>query len=70
VRWLWRCDKEPQRFESYTLKLGETVQVLDSKPVLDWIAALPADEEAFQRPLKEAFLFMAAGWALSPPRQV
>ncbi|WP_165613295.1 hypothetical protein [Desulfofundulus thermosubterraneus] len=46
------------------------MQVLDSKPVLDWIAALPADEEAFQRPLKEAFLFMAAGWALSPPRQV
>lgn len=29
------------------------MQVLDSRPVLDWIAGLPVDEEAFRRPLKE-----------------
>ncbi len=53
VRWLWRYEKVLQRFDTYTLKLGDTVQVMDSKPVLDWLAGLPVDQSAFERPLRE-----------------
>lgn len=53
VRWLWKSDGGPKRFDSYTLKLGATVQIMDSQPVLDWIANLPVEQETLDRPLKE-----------------
>jgi len=53
VKWLWKYDKAPQKFDTYTLKLGDTVQVMDSQPVLNWIADLPIDQNILQRPLKE-----------------
>lgn len=51
VRWLWKYDGEPKRFKPYTLRPGDTVQLMDSPPVLDWIAALPVEREALDRPL-------------------
>lgn len=53
VRWLWKYDGEPKRFEPYTLKPGDTVQVMDSRPLADWIAGLPTDQDALDQPLKE-----------------
>ena len=37
VKWFW---KEPKRFETYTLKLGDTTQKLDSPEVITWIESL------------------------------
>lgn len=51
VKWLWQYDGEPQRFDTYTLKPGDTVQIMDSQPVIDWIAALSIDQKAVDRPL-------------------
>ena len=53
VKWLWQYDGEPQRFDTYTLKLGDTVQIMDSQPVIDWIATLSIDQKAVDRPLTE-----------------
>lgn len=53
VRWLWKYEGEPKRFKPYTLRPGATVQLLDSEPVIDWIASLPVEQEALDRPLKE-----------------
>lgn len=53
VKWLWRYDGEPQRFDTYTLKLGDTVQIMNSQPVIDWISALSIDQKAVERPLVE-----------------
>jgi hypothetical protein len=41
VRWSWRPDDGPMRFDTYTLKWGDTVQTMTSKVVLDWIRTLP-----------------------------
>lgn len=53
VRWLWRYDATPMRFDTHTLKLGDCVQIMDSRPVLDWIAGLAVDQSTLERPLKE-----------------
>lgn len=53
VRWLWKHERAPQSFDTYTLKPGATVQVMDFKLVLDWLAGLPVDQSVFERPLRE-----------------
>jgi len=53
VRWLWKYGETPMRFPPYTMKLGDTVQVLDAQPVIEWIKGLTIDEAAWTRPLKE-----------------
>ena len=43
VKWLWNGLEEPKSFPTYTLKFGDTTQLLDrekSKEVLDWINEL------------------------------
>ena len=40
VNWLWKGVSEPRKFETYTLKLGDTSQLLTSQPVKDWLATL------------------------------
>lgn len=51
VKWLWKYDGTPQRFDTYSLKFGDTVQVMDSQPVLDWISGLSIDENYSEIPL-------------------
>jgi len=41
VKWFWKGHKS---FATYTLKLGDTTQVLDSPEVIDWIASIPRDD--------------------------
>ncbi|MCK5716794.1 MAG: hypothetical protein KAH77_04835 [Thiomargarita sp.] len=38
VKWFW---KEVKRFKTYTLKLGDTTQKLDSSEVINWLDTLP-----------------------------
>lgn len=47
VQWLWSyqmdLDHEPKKFDSYTLKLGDTTQPFDSNDVFTWIQSLNLD---------------------------
>ncbi len=51
VRWLWQEVEDPKIFPVYSLKLGSSLQNMDSLPVLAWLNALNIPEEAFSRPL-------------------
>ena len=53
VKWLWKYDDAPKRFDTYTLKFGDTVQEMDSQPVIDWILGLSINQNAIARPLIE-----------------
>jgi len=53
VRWLWKHDGNPAQFDTYALKLGDTTQILDSKPVEEWIRSLDVPELLLSRPLIE-----------------
>lgn len=43
VKWLWNGIKNPKKFNTYTLKQGDTTQNLASQTVLDWIESLNLD---------------------------
>ena len=55
VRWLWRYNSknarnaEPKRFPTFSLKFGDTIQPLDSQPVLKWIKKLKTPSAARKR---------------------
>jgi hypothetical protein len=51
VRWLRRFEDNPQAFDTYALKLGDTTQKLDPGTVADWLAELEVPEDAYTRPL-------------------
>jgi hypothetical protein len=51
VRWLWRSDLNPVRFDTYALKLGDTTQRLGEGAVLDWLKSLDAPSDAELPPL-------------------
>ena len=53
VRWLWRYDGSPQRFETYTLKLGDTLQPMTSEVVSEWFDGLTIPEEMRSRSLQK-----------------
>lgn len=51
VKWLWKYDGTPKRFDTYTLKFGDTVQSIDSQPVMDWVHSFSAEILSTKRPL-------------------
>lgn len=51
VRWLWHSHGDPQAFENYSMKLGDTTQKLGGGAVADWLAALDIPKDAWSRPL-------------------
>lgn len=51
VRWLWRSHGNPQVFDTYSMKLGDTTQKLSGGAVADWLAALDISKDAWSRPL-------------------
>jgi hypothetical protein len=51
LRWLWHDNGKPVSFPKYTLKLGDTVQRLDSPRIIDWIAGLSIDQQTIDRQL-------------------
>lgn len=53
VRWLWKSPENPKKFETYSLKLGDTTQLLNSKVVEDWLRELVIPEKAFNASLPE-----------------
>src|SRR5574337_340233 len=46
VHWFWKADREPKRFPTYTLKLGNTTQELTSPAVREWIGSLDVPQSA------------------------
>ncbi|PSV38634.1 hypothetical protein [Photobacterium sp. GB-36] len=43
VKWLWKYNKNPKNFDTYSLKLGDTTQELTSDIVINWIHSLKLD---------------------------
>jgi predicted Mrr-cat superfamily restriction endonuclease len=53
VRWLWDGTNQPKHFDTYTIKQGDTTQVLNSKDVEDWITTMNINPVILNRPLQE-----------------
>ena len=53
VRWLWKYDKEPMRFSPYSMKLGDTVQLMESADVKSWLQGLDIPLSAYERILPD-----------------
>ena len=53
VRWLWKNTKEPKEFDTYTLKWGDTTQILDAPDVKSWLELLEISEDKFVRALPD-----------------
>lgn len=51
VRWVWKYENEPKKFESYVMKFGDTVQRMTSNEVGQWITSLPITDEDYNRPI-------------------
>jgi hypothetical protein len=51
VKWLWGNKKNPQSFPTYSLKQGDTTQVLDSTAtvVTDWLKVLNIQQAEYER---------------------
>lgn len=50
---MWKPNGGPLLFDTYTLKFGDTTQLLDSPAVEAWLNALVVPDEAFHAPLPE-----------------
>ncbi len=53
VRWIWRYNGTPKVFAAYSLKFGDTTQLLDSEAVLDWIKSIPTNQDDLTRVIKQ-----------------
>lgn len=57
VRWLWkytdRNSGKPKTFDTYTLKLGDTTQKLDSEEVKSWLKSLDITSNDYDRSLPD-----------------
>ncbi|REJ68204.1 MAG: hypothetical protein DWQ31_08735 [Planctomycetota bacterium] len=53
VKWLWKYNHEPKNFPAHTLKRGDTVLVMSSDDVREWLTTLVIDEREKTRKLEE-----------------
>lgn len=53
VRWLWDGRGNPQAFQTYALKQGDTTQKLNEGPVTQWLAELQVPDAAHTDPLAD-----------------
>lgn len=51
VKWLWKNKENPQTFPTYSLKQGDTTQVLNSPVVTDWLTSLAIQQTEYDRQL-------------------
>lgn len=51
VKWFWKYKENPQTFPKYSLKLGDTTQILDSQVVIDWLKDLIISKTENERDL-------------------
>lgn len=51
VRWVWKYNGNPRQFKTYTLKLGDTVQLMDTPEVEAWIRTLSISDDKLNRQL-------------------
>lgn len=53
VKWLWNGLNNPKRFETYSLKQGDTTQELSSEVVKNWLRELEFSDEELNREINE-----------------
>lgn len=51
VKWLWKNKRKPKKFDTYTLKFGDTTQELTSEEVENWIKQIDVPEEKMKSSL-------------------
>lgn len=51
VKWYWRAQGQAKRFDTYTMKLGDTTQKLNSQVVTDWLRSLSIPQSEIDRDL-------------------
>jgi len=52
VKWLWKYKNNPQTFPTYSLKQGDTTQILDpSSVVINWLNNLKIEKSGYEREL-------------------
>lgn len=52
VKWLWKNKNNPQKFPTYSLKQGDTTQLLNSNSeVIGWLSALNIEKDEYEREL-------------------
>ena len=51
VRWLWKSTGGAKRFDTYSLKWGDTTQRLSNQQVEEWLESLDIPTSAFEKPL-------------------
>ncbi len=53
VRWLWKQEESPKKFNTYDLKQGDTTQELTSEAVRKWLEELDIPEEKYKSEIKQ-----------------
>lgn len=53
VRWVWDGRRQPKYFNTYTLKQGDTTQLMTSDEVKNWIKSLNINDAELTRTIKE-----------------
>ncbi|MBN3756081.1 hypothetical protein G3N95_24285 [Paraburkholderia sp. Tr-20389] len=53
VKWLWKATTGPKRFDTYAMKQGDTTQLLNEGPVMDWLNTLTPSADAINALLPE-----------------
>lgn len=51
VKWIWKASGKPREFPTYTMKLGNTTQRLDSPAINEWIKSLNIPQSTLDRKL-------------------
>lgn len=49
VLWVWKYNGNPKQFTTYTLKLGDTAQIMDAPEVEFWIKSLSISDKELKR---------------------
>lgn len=49
IKWLWKPQGSPKRFETYAMNQGDTTQRLSNGPVIDWLQTLELSPEYQQK---------------------
>lgn len=52
VRWLWKASDGAKRFDTYSLKWGDTTQPLSNQEVEGWLESLDVPKSSLERPLE------------------
>ena len=49
IRWLWKYKENPKKFDTNTLKRGDTTQLLNAPAVKSWLESLEISDAEYKR---------------------